>query len=244
MADNLHWEYLGTSPGGVPLKVCTKHPHSFGIDPFLLAAFSQARPESSAADLGAGCGILSVLLYKMYLCKNIYSLEIQSDAFALLQATISASSLHQIILPVQGDLRSLPPELPRRSLDLVVCNPPYFRQNPSPDPQRAAAREEVLCTLQEVCEAAAALLRPKGRLCLCLRPERLPELFAAMTRMGFEPKRLRLAADSPSAKPWLALVEGRLQGKPSLRTEPLFFAKNPDGTPSQEMTKLFQSGNV
>ena len=98
--------------------------------------------------------------------------------------------------------------------------------------------------MQDVCAAAAALLRPKGRLCVCLRPERLPELFAAMSHFRMEPKRLRLAADHPPKSPWLALVEARLQAKPSLQVEPVFFAKNPDGSPSPEMTGLFLPGNV
>ncbi len=219
-------------------------PHTFTVDPFLLAAFCKANPKTTVCDLGAGNGILSFLIYKMYCCMNIYSLEIQKDAFSLLAESVTANHLEQVIIPLLGDLRQLPSELPKRSFDLVVCNPPYFRQNPFHNDQRAAAREELLCTLQDVCAAAAALLRPKGRLCVCLRPERLPELFAAMSHFRMEPKRLRLAADHPSKSPWLALVEARLQAKPSLQVEPVFFAKNPDGSPSPEMTGLFLPGNV
>ena len=60
-----------------------------------------------------------------------------------------------------------------------------------------------------------------------------------MAARNLTPKRLRLTADTVSAPPWLALVEGRLGGRPGLRAEPLFAARHPDGTPTQEMNALY-----
>lgn len=100
------------------------------MDPFLLAAFCKANPKTTVCDLGAGNGILSFLIYKMYCCMNIYSLEIQKDAFSLLAESVTANHLEQVIIPLLGDLRQLPSELPKRSFDLVVCNPPLFQTEP------------------------------------------------------------------------------------------------------------------
>ena len=171
-------------------------------------------------------------------------LEGGNGAVEQVLATVSASGLEGRVFPVEGDLRRLPASLAPGSFDLVVCNPPYFRGSPSPDPARAAARTEISCSLEEVCAAAARLLRFGGRFCVCQRPERLPELFAAMAARNLTPKRLRLAADTVSTPPWLALVEGRLGGRPGLRAEPLFAARHPDGTPTQEMNALYQKART
>ena len=239
MANNTWLELLGQG-----LAVCVSREHSFGADAFLLAGFAGGKPGDRAADLGSGCGILPILLYKMYQCKEIYGLELQKPAMEQFSVTVSACGLAERVFPVEGDLRQLPEALPRGAFDLVVCNPPYFRESPSPDEARAAARTETTCTLEEVCSAGAKLLRFGGRFCLCQRPERLPELFAAMAARNLTPKRLRLAADTVSAVPWLALVEGRLGGRPGLRTEPLFVARRPDGTPTDEMNALYQKART
>ena len=239
-AKDCSYEPLGRGPLGEELAVCISPSHTFGVDSFLLASFAQAKRTELAADLGAGCGILSVLLYKMYHCNKIYGLELQKEAVSQFQETISVSRLESVIFPVEGDLCQLPASLPRNAFRLAVCNPPYFQGNPSPDPSRAAVRTETACTLDSVCAAAEKLLQFGGRFCLCHRPERLPDLFAAMRAHRLEPKRLRLAADTVSSAPWLALVEGRLGARPGLRTEPLFAARNPDGSPTPETALLYK----
>lgn len=55
-----------------------------------------------------------------------------------------------------------------------------------------AARSETGCTLEDVCAAAAWLLRWGGSFCLVHKPERLADLCCALRTRGLEPKRLRL----------------------------------------------------
>ena len=85
--------------------------------------------------------------------------------------------------------------------------------------ERAVARQEVCCTLQDVVTSAARLLPAGGRFCLCHRPERLCDLICAMRATAVEPKRMRLAVHRRGDRPFLALVEGRRHARPSLCTE-------------------------
>ena len=55
-----------------------------------------------------------------------------------------------------------------------------------------AARNEELCTINDITAAAGYLLKFGGRLCLCSRPERLTDTICAMRGAGIEPKRMRL----------------------------------------------------
>ena len=89
---------------------------------------------------------------------------------------------------------------------------------------RAAAGQAIL----------ARLLRSGGRFCLCQRPQRLAEVFAALRGAGLEPKRLRLVQHDAVGAPGLVLLECRRGGKPGLRAEPTLLLYGPDGRETTE----------
>jgi tRNA1(Val) A37 N6-methylase TrmN6 len=89
-----------------------------------------------------------------------------------------------------------------------------------------------------MCEAAAWLLKFGGRLCVCLRPERLCELMCKMSAAGIEPKRLRTVSKRDGCAPWLVLVEGKRGGKPGMTVEPQLNIYDGDEY-SEYMKKLY-----
>ncbi|MGI5894634.1 MAG: tRNA1(Val) (adenine(37)-N6)-methyltransferase [Candidatus Merdivicinus sp.] len=243
----MEWKFesLGIGPHGNELFVCVGEIHKFGTDAFLLADFARARHKDLCADLGTGCGIIPIVLYKKYQPSKIYAVEIQSDAAAQCRQSISASQLEEIIHPIEGDLRELDGKIPNGSLDLITCNPPYKIAQTgilNPDPGRQIARHELSCTIDDVCQTASRLLKFGGRLCICQRPERLADVICAMRRYHLEPKRLRFAAKNAQALPWLFLIEAKLGAKPFLEVEPPLFSMNPDGSFTNEMLNIY--GNI
>lgn len=238
------FESLGLGPLGRELLVCVSPVHKFGTDAFLLADFARARHKDLCADLGAGCGIIPMILYKKYFPKKIYAIELQPEAAAQCRETVKVSGAEERVIPIEGDLRTME-ALPLASLDLITCNPPFQSQDTgllSKDPGRRIARHELTCTLEDVCAAGRRLLKFGGRLCVCQRPERLADAVCAMRAYGIEPKRLRFAAKNPSSRPWLFLLEGKLGAKPFMQTEPLLSAMNRDGSFTEEMLNIY--GNL
>lgn len=71
-----------------------------------------------------------------------------------------------------------------------------------------AARAETHCTLEDVCTAAAYLLRWGGSFCLVHKPERLADLLEALRAAALEPKRLRFVCSGAEDAPSLVLAEG------------------------------------
>ena len=139
------------------------------------------------------------------------------------------------------DLRALRSVLPAGETDLVVSNPPYFRQGcggKAPDALRQAAREESTCTIEDVCAAAAYLLKWGGTFSLIFRPERLADLFCALRQSGIEPKRIRFVEKTAGQPPILVLVEGRRGGRPGLVYEPPLVIFASDGRESEEMDRI------
>jgi tRNA1(Val) A37 N6-methylase TrmN6 len=137
---------------------------------------------------------------------------------------------------VQGDVRNLPRALLAKTFDVVTCNPPYHKQQPGGDPTRF----ETACGIGDVFGAAARLLRFMGRLCICHRPERLPELMAGMQSFRIEPKRMRLVAYKTGNKPRLVLLEGKLGAKPGLDVLPTLVLADVFGTMTPEVAEMYR----
>ena len=111
---------------GAGVEVCVSTAHTFGTDAFLLSHFAAPRGEALACDLGSGCGIIPLLWMRGDTApKCVYALDIQPDAIKQMLQSIERSGLSGRMFPLHADLRALPPDLPKGSFDLVVCNPPY-----------------------------------------------------------------------------------------------------------------------
>ena len=217
--------------------------HRFGTDAFVLSGFVCCRRGEVACDLGSGCGIIPLLLLGgPNPPARVYGLELQPDGVELMNRAVEANHLEEKFIPLLGDLRQPPAELPKAAADVVVCNPPYFQPGhgfESPVEGRRTARHESACTLEELCAAAAKILKYGGRFYLCHRPERLCDIFEAMRSARLEPKRLRMVVQRSGGAPWLVLVEGRLGGNPGLKIEPDLVVEHPDGGFSDEMLALY-----
>lgn len=211
---------------------------SFGTDAVLLADFAAPKPEEHALDLGTGCGIIPLLWHKTAGPRRTVGVEILPEACLLAEESAALNDLSGRITIANADLRYLPREW-KGGFDLIACNPPYFlaEAKRSPDPIRAGARSEGMCTLWDVAAAAGRLLRPKGRLCICQRPGRLEDLVLCLHRAGLRLNRLRLVFHDSGKAPFLLLAEaGRREGFRFL--PPLFLEE--DGKPSEEYKRIYR----
>jgi tRNA1Val (adenine37-N6)-methyltransferase len=195
--------------------------HTFGTDALLLARFCRPHRMQRAADLCSGCGIVSLEWHDEGHRGPCAAVEFAPEATALLESALTEQQIDHIA-PVCCDLRTWRPA-EAGLFDLVACNPPYFTAGEkSPAAARASARHESdeSCTLEQVCTAAAALLRDGGRFSMCHRPERLTDVLVALRSHRLEPKRLAFVKNEKAGKPWLFLVEAQKNRRPGLRMEP------------------------
>ena len=243
MNETTHLEPLGKD-----YHIVVSKSHKFGTDAFLLADFARVQPGEQCCDLGSGCGIIPLLWFRWGREPALaYAVELQEQGYCQMLDTVERNRLEERLLPVLADLRQLGRAVPRGHLTVVTCNPPYKRSGhgvPCPADARLTARHEVDCTLEEVCAAAAGLLRFGGRFCLCQRPERLPDVLEAMRAHKLEPKRLRFVHQRPDKAPWLVLVEGRRGGKPFLKVEPPLIVAREDGSFTPEMMAIYRGDTL
>lgn len=227
-------------------KICTSKEHKFGTDAFLLSDFAQVKRKDRCVDLGTGCGIIPLLWFReMEDAPQVaYGVDIQPQAIQQLHKTVEACDLEGRLIPVEGDLKDLSTQLEADSFTLVTCNPPYKASNTgilNEADAHTIARHEVLCNIDDVCRAAARLLKFGGRLCICQRPERLLDTLEAMRKYKIEPKRLRFVQKKGDTAPWLFLVEGKKGSAPYLKVEAPFLiqAKDSDEN-SDELRRIYR----
>lgn len=198
-------------------RVYTNGVHRVCADALLLARFSQPAPHDKAADLCAGCGTVALAWHDAGHRGPCLAAEIDPAGAALIARGAAEPGCDHIRAEC-ADIRALPGGA---GLDVCAANPPYFTGGAkSASPARAAARHDDTCTVADVCGAARRLLRMGGRLCICMRPERLADVICAMREAGIEPKRLQFVSHSAGKAPFLALVEGRRGGGAGLCAEP------------------------
>lgn len=233
-----HIEYIGND-----LKLIVSKAHTFGTDALLLASFANPSKNALACDFGTGCGIIPFYWLREERCRQIYSFEIQQNGYDQLVRSIEINGLENL-RPYNCDLREIPKDVPKGQFDLITMNPPYTRENAgivSSQDSAKIARHGITCSFDDVCAAAAKMLKFGGRLCMCLRPERLIELTVAMQKVKIEPKRIRFVSQRDGLAPWLVLVEGKLGRNPGLIVEPELHIENSDGEISREMLSIIGS---
>jgi len=211
-------------------------------DCVLLADFINLSGIRRGIDLGCASGAIALLL----LCRSgklhMTGLELVEEAAALACENMAHNGLEERSRIVCGDIRRHRELFKSGSFDLVAANPPYFpvgRGLRSPDEKRAAARDERLCSLEDICAAAAFLCRTGGSFSLVYKPERLSELFCTMTAHGLEPKRLRLVCHRADSAPSLVLVEGRRGGRPGLSVLPPLILCDAAGHETEEARRIY-----
>ncbi len=156
-----------------------------GTDGVLLgswAAVPQGSHTPSILDVGAGCGLIALMLAQRFPDAIVIALEIDSQAIEDAKANIAQSPWADRIKLLCSDFRDA-----AGSFDLIVSNPPFFTNGESaPVAARAAARHAAALSPLSLVQWAAAHLTPSGLLAM-IAPSELSadiEMQAALSRLN------------------------------------------------------------
>ncbi|MCU1613123.1 MAG: methyltransferase small [Frankiales bacterium] len=117
----------------------------------LLAELDRMRPDAGTAlDLGCGTGVLAVALARARPGRPVLATDQSAAAVSSTAATVSANGLDGRVEVRRDDAAATVPD---RSVDLVVCNPPFH-----------VGAAVVTAAADRLFAAAARVLRPGGEL--------------------------------------------------------------------------------
>ena len=197
---------LGTGTGIIPILLHAKYGGNliYGIE----VQEKVAEMAAASVYLNSYGQSVSILL------GNLREILLQGGDIRFLRAEVSADRIPDRPLPAADTEKSAadsePAILRAASFDVVTSNPPYMKSAhglKNPDEGKAISRHELLCTLEDVCAAAARLLRSGGRFYMVHRPQRLIEIIAALRAVRLEPKRMKFVHPFSEREANMVLIE-------------------------------------
>ncbi|EOH98971.1 methyltransferase [Enterococcus moraviensis ATCC BAA-383] len=194
----------------------SKEVFSFSIDAVLLANFPSFPKNGTIVDLCAGNGAVGLFASRKTHSK-IIQIELQERLADMGKRSIQLNHLEEQMRMFELDLKQTTTVVKPDSVDLVLCNPPYFKELPTsqknPNPHLAIARHEIHTNLTEVVDVSAKLLKTNGRLAMVHRPDRFLDILHAMEIANIAPKRVRFIYPKVGKEANTLLIEGIKQGK-------------------------------
>jgi tRNA1Val (adenine37-N6)-methyltransferase len=221
----------------------SKSGYRFSADAVLLSSFVSVQRLKKIADLGAGSGIIGLLLAKKYLSAHITLIELQESLVKNAKKNVALNDLEDRVSVVHADIKKMKfGQDVLHSYDLIVSNPPFRKTKTgliSPSDEKAMARHEIHLPISALTKSAFSMLKHHGRFCIIHLPERLAEVMTAMRQSNLEPKRIRFAHSNTQSEAKMVLIEAVKEGKPGLLVERPLYMYNQDGQYTEEMLAIY-----
>ena len=140
-----------------------------GTDGVLVGAWAPiASPIYSILDIGAGTGLIALMLAQRSNAEQIDAIEIDDDAYLQCVENFDQSPWTERLFCYHAGLDELI-EDPEDEYDLIVCNPPFYSEDyKTQDESRNTARFQDSLPFEELLEAADLLLSENGILALII----------------------------------------------------------------------------
>ncbi len=214
----------------------------FGMDAVLLSDFARVRPHELVIDMGTGTGILPILMSGQQTDAQFHAFEIQPQMAEMAQRSVLLNGLQERIHIHADDMLNAAKVLGYECAHLVTCNPPYGKQNSTlknATQSVTIARHEAELTIESWVKSCASVLRNQGRLCMVFPAQRMLELLDAYRLYNIEPKRIRLVYAKIDRAPYLVMLEGMKNAKPSLLWMPPLVVYELDGRETAEIDRIY-----
>lgn len=133
------------------------------------------KEKKTILEIGAGQGIMTLLLSKIEIFEKIFAVEIQKDIFKILKKNIKINNLEEKITSINEDIKTIKGEY-----DFIFSNPPYKKINSGKLPENEAeqiSKYEILLTLEELFYEIKRLLKNYGEFFVIVPDDRLNNVF-------------------------------------------------------------------
>jgi tRNA1Val (adenine37-N6)-methyltransferase len=135
-----------------------------GTDAVLLGAWTPLQTQPFAVlDIGAGTGILGLMLAQRCDAEQIDAIEVDDDAFEECVLNFENSPWADRLYCYHADLQEFVDEMEDEAYDLIIANPPFYAENQySPTDSRTKARFQTSLPFDHLLESVSVLLADEG----------------------------------------------------------------------------------
>lgn len=215
--------------------------YRFSVDSILLIWFSHRYRGYRCLDLGCGCGVVGLGLLTTGGAREVVGVEIQPRLAALARRN-GAESFPESFEVVEGDMRDPVEATASGSFDLVVSNPPFWKENSgrkSSDAERSIACHEIEITVDALTGVARRTMHQRrGKFCTIFPARRLDDLLLALSREGLSAVDVLFVHPVRGQGAESVLVEARPGKSGRMKVEPPLFLKDENGVDTPEATRI------
>ena len=216
---------------------------AFSLDSVLLANFVMLKlSDKKIVDFCSGNGPIPMLM-SFRTNARIFGVELQKEIFDMGYDSIKENGMDSQIEFINGDVKDIGKIINAESVDVVTCNPPYFKYKDdslvNDNMVLTIARHEVKLKLEDVIKNSRYVLKNGGTFAMVHRPDRMIEIINLMQKYGIEPKRMRLVYPKMGKDANILLIEGIKNGKTGLKVLSPLYTHNNDGSYVDEIREMF-----
>lgn len=161
-----------------------------GTDSVLLGAWTSLKNNPfSVLDIGAGTGVLSLMMAQRSMAENIEAIEIDVDAFEQCSENFENSSWPDRLFCYHASLLEFVEEIEDK-FNLIICNPPFYSEDYKTDNQaRDLARFNDAMPFEHLIYAVANLLSDNGIFSVVIPFKEEESFITLASKVGLFPNR-------------------------------------------------------
>ena len=225
-----------------------KSGYRFSIDSVLLAHFLTPHKGDKILDMGAGCGVIAlILLYRWAsIVEEVSGIELQASLAKLAQANYHSNNFSEHGRVIEKDIKNILGAIAPESYDKVICNPPFYSCSSgrmSTKKEANLARHHVLATLLDFLKASALVVKNRGDVFFIYPSESIAECIIFAQQVRLEVKRIRFVYGYPhkSNISRLVLLQFKKNGAAGAEIlPPLYIYQERKGSFTEEMQRFYQ----
>ena len=216
---------------------------SYSIDSVLLSRFPKMPSKGLIVDLCSGNGAVG-LFASTRTKAPITLVELQERLADMAERSIQLNRLEKQVTMVQDDLKNLLEHVPRSQVDLILCNPPYFKSTETSKKNLSEhyllARHEITTNLEEICQVSRHALKSNGRLAMVHRPDRFLDILDTLRQYNLAPKRVQFVYPKMGKDANMLLIEAIKDGSTDgLKILPPLFVHKDNGDYTDEIFEIY-----
>lgn len=220
---------------------------SYSIDSVLLSRFPKIPSRGLIVDLCSGNGAVG-LFASARTKAPILEIEIQERLADMAERSIQLNQLKDQVQMINDDLKNLLNHVPRTSVDLILCNPPYFKVSETSKKNVSEhyllARHEITTNLEEICDIARHALKSNGRIAMVHRPDRFLDIIDTMRKYNLAPKRIQFVYPKMGKDANMLLIEAIKDGSTDgLKILPPLFVHKENGDYTDDIFEIYYGKN-
>ena len=179
-----------------------------GTDGVLLGAWTSIdKKPSTVLDIGAGTGVLSLMLAQRSLADNIEALEIEEDAHEQCVSNFENSPWADRLFCYHAGLDEFVEEI-EEPYDLIISNPPFYSEAVSSgNSSRDTARQNQSLPFDELLEGVSKLLSQEGLFAVIIPHKEELVFIKLASSFGLYPTRILRVKGNQSAEIKRSLLE-------------------------------------